>query len=178
MAANSEATTMGYVRMLTVLFAIGLSGCFVSKKPLIGDDQAVTPFNKITYAEKGSTDTTTLTKEGAGYVAKGKDGDGEGRVRFMKVGDNLYVAELMFTENGADHFLHSFLKVDPSARTAESYRVVADESDNNLPAGLSRCDEADVKQVCIERLDAYIDYAKAAITAGGKPEVVYQYDAE
>jgi hypothetical protein len=40
--------------------------------------------------------------------------------------------------------------------------------------GLSRCDRDNgEEQVCIDRLDAYVAYARKAIDAGSKPDVAY-----
>jgi hypothetical protein len=158
---------------LAVLLTIGLSGCFVSKESLIGDAQAVAPYQKIVYVEKGGSDATTLVKEGSSYLLRAKDSSGDGHIKFMQAGADLYVAQLEFAENDKLIYLYAFLKVDLAAKTVESYKLVAGDADAEPGPGLSRCDENDTKQVCIESLDAYVAYAKKAIAGGAKPDIVY-----
>jgi hypothetical protein len=63
--------------------------------------------------------------------------------------------------------------VDLPAKTVTSYKSVAGDADTNPGPGLSHCDENDVQQVCIDRLEAYVDYARKAIDGGAKPDTVY-----
>ena len=76
---------------------LSLSGCFSADKPLLTDDNSVTPYPTITFAEQGSGDTPdVMTRQGKAYINHAKDGD---RVlRFMAVKNNWYVAEM----SGAD----------------------------------------------------------------------------
>ena len=87
---------------ITLLAALGLAGCFTSTKPLFTDDQAVAPYAKITFVKHGSTDDkTALTREGKAYVTKTKDGTTT--MRFMPLGDELYLAEFRRRDAGQVH---------------------------------------------------------------------------
>ena len=134
-------------------------------------DKAAFPFETIVFHEQASDQPSKLVHEGDYYVSHEKGGDHFIQLRLMPVGDNLYVAEL----NGGDEtppvYLHAFLKVDPAAKTATSYKSVAPGKDD-FGAGLRRCEN---DQVCIDSLDAYVAYAKAAVAAGEKPDVVYEF---
>jgi hypothetical protein len=159
------------LKVLAVLaLAAGLSGCFTSDKPLIAADKAAFPFETIVFHEKASDQPSKLVHEGSYYVSHEKGGDHIIELRLMPAGDNLYVVEM----NGGDEtpplYLHALLKVDPAAKTATSYKAVAPGKDD-FGAGLRRCDK---DQICIDSLDAYVAYAKAAITAGEKPDAVYE----
>jgi hypothetical protein len=162
------------IRILAVLaLAAGLSGCFTSDKPLIPPDKAAFPAETIVFHENGSDQPSKLVHERDYYVSHEKDGDHVIQLRLMPAGDNLYVLEM----NGGDEtpplYLHAFLKVDPTAKTATSYKSVAPGKDD-FGAGLHRCDK---DQVCIDSLDAYVAYAKAAVAAGQKPDAVYEFVA-
>jgi len=150
-----------------------LAGCFVSKGPLIAGDKADFPYDKIVYTEQGSSHVTTIVRQGSAYLMRPKDSDNDGHVRLLKVADDLYVVQLDFVENDRPHYLYGLLKVDLAAKTVASYKSMAGDADAELGPGLSHCDKTDVKQVCIDRLGAYIDYARKAITAGAKPDTVY-----
>ena len=56
--------------VVLLLLASGLSGCFVSKQPLITKDQATFPYSRIGYGETDSTDVSTLVHEGDAYVLR------------------------------------------------------------------------------------------------------------
>jgi hypothetical protein len=164
---------MRHQAIVLALAGASLAGCFVSKDPLIEGSQAAFPYDKIVYAEQGSRDTTTIIRKGSAYLLQPKSADEEGHIRFLKVADDLYVAQLDFVENEQVHYLYGFLKVDLPGKTVASYKSIAGDGDASPGPGLSHCDEEDVKQVCIDRLDAYVDYARKAIDGGAKPDTIY-----
>jgi hypothetical protein len=172
-SAIERVITMRRVAIVLALASVSLGGCFVSKGPLIAGDKAAFPYDKIVYAERGSSKATTMVRDGTAYLLKPAAGDGDGHIRLLKVADDLYVVELDFVENDQVHYLHGLLKVDLPAKTVASYKSIAGDADAKLGPGLSHCDERDTQQVCIDRLDAYIDYARNAIAAGAKPDTVY-----
>ena len=165
---------MRHAAIVLALAGASLAGCFVSKSPLIEDNQAAFPYDKIVYAEQGSNDTTTLTRQGSAYLLQPKSADSDGHIRLLKVADDLYVAQLDFVENDQVHYLYGFLKVDLPGKTVASYKSIAGDADAKPGPGLSHCDEKDLEQVCIEELDAYVDYARKAIDGGAKPDTVYR----
>ena len=164
---------MRHTAIVLALAGASLSGCFISKGPLIEDGKAAFPYEKIVYAEQGSSDTTTMIRQGSAYVIQPKSADSEGHVRLLKVADDLYVAQLDFVDNDKVNYLYGFLKVDLPGKTVASYKAVAGDADTQPGPGLSHCDDYDVKQVCIDQLDAYVDYARKAIDADVKPDTVY-----
>jgi hypothetical protein len=154
--------------------SVCLGGCFVSKKPLIAEDKAVFPYEKIVYLAQGSSDRRTLIRAGSAYVNEAKSGsDDDGHVRLLKVADTLYVAEVDATENNEVQYYYELLKVDLAAKTAVAYKALAGDGDSDLGPGLSRCDREGQEQVCIDKLDAYVAYARRAIDAGAKPDTAY-----
>ena len=164
---------MRAMAIVLALASAGLAGCFVSKGPLIAANQADFPYAKIVYTEQGSIRTITIVRQGSAYAMQPKGSDGDGHVRLLKVADDLYVVQLDFVENGQHEYLYGLLKVDLAAKTIASYKSIAGDADAEPGPGLSHCDKTDVKQVCIERLDAYVAYARKAIAAGAKPDTVY-----
>lgn len=164
---------MRCVAIVLALASASLAGCFVSKGPLIADDEADFPYAKIVYSEQGSSKATTIVHQGSAYLMQPMRSDSDGHVRLHKVADDLYLAQLDFVENDQPHYLYGLLKVDLAAKTVASYKSMAGDADKELGPGLSHCNEADVQQVCIDRLDAYVDYARKAIAAGVKPDTVY-----
>ncbi len=153
-----------------VLAALGLAGCFTSEKPLFTDDQAVAPYAKITFAEAGSPDDkTTVTREGKAYVAKLDDGTMT--LRFMPVGDDLYLTETSGDQDGGILRLYAVVRLDPAQNMAMAYKVMAQDSD--IGKGLAKCQRQDLDAMCIEDVDAYVALAKAAIAAGDKPDSTY-----
>jgi hypothetical protein len=154
--------------LLIAATAIGLSGCFVSKTPLIGDEQSAAPYQKIVYGEADDDEVTTLNKEGSAYMLRA-DGN-EVEVRFTDVGEGAYVAQLRSTKEGETAILYAYLKVDVAGKTAEAYKVVAEKEDAG--PGLSRC--ATENEVCIESIKAYADHARSAIAAGAEPDTTYR----
>jgi hypothetical protein len=172
----SGATTVK-IRFLfiTLLAAFGLAGCFTSDKPLFTDDQAAAPYAKITFAEEGSPeDKTTMTREGKAYVADLDDGTMT--LRFMPLGDNLYLTESTGEEDGKLLRLYAVVQLDPAQNVAMAHKVMAADSD--IGQGLPNCHRQDMDMVCIENVDAYVALAKATIAAGTKPDTTYNVTLE
>ncbi len=156
---------------LSLLTAFGLAGCFTSDQPLVTDDKAVAPYAKIVFAEQGSPDDkTTLTREGKAYVTKSEDG--KMTMHFMALGDDLYLAESAGDQDGAVIRLYAVVKLDAKKGLAMAYKVMGQDSD--IGPGLTHCKPDDSDVVCIEDVDAYVALAKAAITAGAKPDTTYK----
>lgn len=164
---------MRHAAIVIALAGASLSGCFVSKGPLVDAAKAEFPYKKIVYSDGTSKDTMTLVHEGTSYLLRPKDTDSPGHVLLLKVADDLYVAQLDFVEDNEVQYLYSLLKVDLPKKTVASYKAVAGDADANPGPGLSHCNEKDAEQVCIDKLDAYVDYARKAIDAGAKPDIVY-----
>lgn len=161
-----------------IAIAASLAGCFKSDASLIGEDKATAPFQTIRYADSSGGEEQVLTREGNHYVIKADNGE-VGTVRFMAVGDNLYIAEAGGTDrDGKTMFLFAFLKVDPAKKTATAYKAIAGKLDMLLPSGLRECNDGSDQTVCVDSLKAYADYAKAAMTLGAKPDTVWQYTTE
>ena len=160
---------------ITLLAALGLAGCFTSSKPLFSDDQTVAPYARITFAKHGDTDKkTVLTREGKGYVTRTKDGTMT--MRFLPVGDGLYVAESTAEQEGQSLRLYGVVKLDPAKHLAMTYKTIA--RDGDIAPGLPACKAGKTDTVCIEDINAYVALAKAAIAAGAKPDTVYDVTLE
>jgi hypothetical protein len=161
---------MHLIRHLSlVLLAIGLSGCFVSETPLIAEGDAVFPYQRIVYGEAGEKNVSTLVKQGDVYVLASK-GE-QAAFRFKDVGGGFYVVQVQSTTEKSSPILYAFIKVDLNAKTVQSYKAVA--KDEDAGPGLTRCGD-DKDQLCIGRLDAYVDFAKKAIAAGEEPDATYR----
>src|SRR5262245_5589778 len=126
---------MRHAAISIALAGASLSGCFVSKGPLIDDGAAVFPYEKIVYSEQNSRDATTIVHQGSAYLLRPKDGDNPGQLRLLKVADELYVAQLDFIENDEVHYLYGLLKVDLPAKTVASYKSIATDADANPGPG-------------------------------------------
>lgn len=165
-----------FLPMLAILLAaLGLAGCFTSDKPLFTDDQAPAPYAKITFAEQGSPeDKTTLTREGTRYLAR--IDDGTMTMRFMALGDDLYLAETSAEEDDKVERLYAVLKLDTAQNVALAYKVIA--ADDDVGPGLPKCTREDMDAICIEDVDAYVALAKAAIAAGTETELTYSVSFE
>ena len=158
-----------------LLAAFGLAGCFTSDTPLFTDDQAAAPYAKITFAEQNSPeDKTTLTREGKAYVAK--LADGTMTMRFMPLGDDLYLAESAGEQDGKVLRLYAVLKLDTAQNVALAYKVSA--KDDDVGPGLPKCKHDDIDAICIEDVNAYVALAKAAIAAGAEADTTYSVSFE
>ncbi len=156
---------------IVLLAALGLAGCFTSNQPLFGDDQAVAPYAKITFVKHDASDakTATLTREGKAYVTKTKDGTVT--MRFMPLGDDLYLAESSAEQKGQTMRLYGVVKLDKAKLLAVTYKTFA--RDGDIGPGLPACKADNSSVVCIEDVNAFVALAKAAIAAGDKPDTVY-----
>jgi hypothetical protein len=163
---------------ILVAMSAALSGCFMSETSLIDDAHAVAPYRKILYADSSGGEKQVLDREGRHYVIKAENGE-VGTVRFMAVGDDLYVVEAGGKDrDGKTTFLYALLKVDPAKKTATAYKAIAGDLDTHLPKGLRDCARGSDRTVCVDSLRAYADYAEAAMTLGAKADTVWQYETE
>jgi hypothetical protein len=155
---------------IAVLAALGLAGCFTSDKPLFTDDQATAPYAKITFSQQDSPeDKTTLTRDGKGYVATFDSGTMT--MRFMALGDDLYLAETAAAQEGEVQRLYAVLKLDTAQNLALAYKVMA--KDEDVGPGLPKCAREDMDAICVEDVNAYAALAKAAIAGGAQPDTTY-----
>jgi hypothetical protein len=160
------------LRALAVaLLAAGLAGCFVTEKPLIAADEAVFPYQKIIFTAED--EPVTLTREGDVYVMTGKDPGPRIEVLLRSLGDDLYLIQVGGLEEGKPNYLYAVVKVDVNARTAQSFKAIAQDADAG--PGLRRCGD---NQVCIDDLEAYLTLAKATIAAGAPPDIQYALELE
>ena len=158
--------------LVAVVALLGLSGCFSADKPLLTDDNSVTPYTTITFVEQGSDDTPdVMTRQGKAYINHAKDGD---RVlRFMAVKDNWYVAEMSGADEDASvQRLYALVRIDLDKKVAETFASMGDEKD--VGPGLRACEAG----ICIDDLAAYITRAQARVDAGEKPDTVFDITVE
>lgn len=161
--------------VIPLLAALGLAGCFTSDTPLFTDDQAVAPYAKITFAEHRTPDEkTTLTRQGKAYVAELDDGTLT--MRFLPLGDDLYLAETAGEQDGKLLRLYALIKLDLAQNVALAYKVVAEKEDAG--PGLTSCRRDDMDMICVEDINAYAALAKAAIAAGAEADGTYDLTFE
>jgi hypothetical protein len=161
-------------RILTVvLVCLGLGGCFTAKEPLIGPDDAVFPFERIVFEEvsRPDDDRQSLIRKGDAYSFRpDASNEREALVRLKQVGDNLYVFQMEFVENGKTERLYALLRADAAAGLVQSFAAIRPDGFEAQP-GLSVCSD---DLICIDDLDAYIAYAKGRIDAGAPPDAEYR----
>jgi hypothetical protein len=151
---------------LAIPLAMALGGCFISEEPLIGAEEAVFPFETLTFKEGDATKPFNLVRDGDAYI--NPEDKARLKVLFKDFGDGLYLAQISGEENGKRGSFYAVLRVDFDRKTAESYKAIGwYESARN---GLRRCDDA---ALCIDDLDVYLELARGAISAGEKPDVTW-----
>lgn len=156
-----------------VIALLGLSGCFTSEKQLIADDKAITPYEKISFRNQGSTDElTVMARDGKAYIAHQKDGDLT--MRFLPLPKpDWYVVEMSGADETASiQRLYAFVKVDAAAKLAYTYKSVAEKDETG--DGLHQCKDV----LCIDDLDKYIAHVQAAIDAGAPSDATYEITLE
>jgi hypothetical protein len=159
-------------RVLSIaLLCLSLAACFTSKEPLIAAEDAAFPFERILFAEVSRPDDRqTWTHKGDAYSFRPDESDErEALMRLKAVGENLYVVQMEFSENGKAERLYALLRADVPARRVYSYAAIKPDAFAALP-GLSVCD----KSICIDDLGAYVAYAKGLIDAGTPPDAEYE----
>jgi len=179
MAPHVPRTGMGVTMkpirlLLAALAVVGLTACYTSDTPLISDDDAATPFAKITFKGSGADDKpAAFTRDGKVYVTAGEDGE-KVFLRLKPVEGDYYVAQMTGTDkaSGEAQILYAYLRIDVAAKTAETYRSYGTKDD--VRPGLRACKDV----VCIDDLNAYIAYAKEAIAANAKPDTTFSIVVE
>lgn len=156
---------------LIVLACFGLAACFTSTEPLIGPEDAAFPFERVVFAEVSRPDDPQIwTRKGDAYSFRPDESEErEALMRLKPAGENLYVVQMEFIEDGRPMRLYALLGADLPANRVQSFAAIMPDGFVAAP-GLSICD----KSVCIEDLDAYIAYAKGRIDSGSPPDVEYR----
>jgi hypothetical protein len=154
---------------LAIPLAMALGGCFISETPLIGAEEAVFPFETISYKQGNEEKPAELVRDGDTYVIPDPEGKVRVEVRFKDLGDGLYLAQMSGEEDGKLSILYAVLKVDFDKKTAESYKAVG--KDEFVREGLRKCGDG---SLCIDNLDVYLDLARSAIAAGEQPDITYE----
>jgi hypothetical protein len=162
--------------LIAALALIGLAGCYTSDTPLVGDDEAVTPFEKITFQGKGPDDKpVAFTHDGKGYLSHG-DSEGSGgdmRMHLKPVEGDFYVVQLSGEGgDGKTEYLYGYMRIDVANKVADVYKMVGTKDD--VRPGMHECKDV----VCIDDLAAYIAYAKEGIAAGGAPDTTFAITVE
>ena len=165
------------IRILVALVAlVGLSACYTSENALVSDDDAVTPFAKITFLgkpgeSKPDDKPIAFTRDGKAYVTTGDDG--EMSLRLKPVEGNFYVAQLSGQGgDGKTEYLYGYIRIDLAAKVADVWRMVGTKDD--VRPGLRECKDA----VCIDDLAAYVAYGKEAVAAGSPPDSSFVIEVE
>jgi hypothetical protein len=164
------------IRLLVALVAlIGLSACYTSDNALVSDDDAATPFEKITFLgkpgeAKPDDKPIAFAREGKAYLTKGDSGDMW--LRLKPVEGDFYVAQLSGEGDGKTEYLYGYIRIDAAAKVADVWRSVGTKEDAR--PGLRECKDA----VCIDDLAAYIAYAKEAVAAGSAPDSSFVIEVE
>jgi hypothetical protein len=156
------------VTLLIVSLSAVLSGCYISETPLVDARDAVFPYKTISYREANGGDLMTMVREGGAYVMRKEGEPEELQFRFKKIGGDLYLAQLSADQGGKPAILYAVIKVDWKKKTAESYKAVADMSEEG--PGLRKCGNS---ELCIDDLQVYLKLARAAVAAG-KPATTYE----
>ena len=156
--------------LIAILAAITLAGCYTSEKPLISDDESVAPYAKMTFQGQGASDSPAeFTRDGKHYTTK--DNDGTLLRLNLKPDGDYYIAQLGGKSGDKDQYLYGYLKLDAGAGTALAYRTFGTKDDAR--DGLRACNDV----ICIDNLDAYLAYARAA-AAANKPDTTFKFTAE
>jgi hypothetical protein len=144
-----------------------LAGCFTADESLIAPDKAAFPYEKIVWQETDNQDQVTMVRDGAAYRFRPSGADSDGLLRLMEVED-LYLAELEFVETEETNRLYAVLKIDADGKTVRSYAAVA-------PSGFAQEGFRDCPNgTCIDKLDAYLAYARRLIADGRPPDQTYK----
>ena len=171
MDLNLVGATMKPIRiLLAVLALIGLSACYTSDKPLVTDDDSVTPFQKITFYNQEDNKPLAFAVDGKQYVSHGPDGDAF--LRLKAVEGDYYVAQLTSGSGDTLQILFGYMRIDPSHKSVDLWKTVGTKADAR--PGLRECKDG----ICIDDLNAYIAYAKEGITGGAKAEMTMKIEVE
>lgn len=153
---------------------IAVSGCFLSRTPLVPPDAAAFPYTRIVFqVDDRSDDPQVLERAGDAYRIVGSGPTDAGAiVRLKAVADRAWVAQLSAppeAENEDDIFLYALLVASEDLTEVSAYRAMKPDDFAGEP-GLDLCADG----VCIADLDAYATYAMAEVAAGAPPDTVYR----
>jgi hypothetical protein len=158
--------------VLAALALSGLAGCFTSDKPLVTNEDSATPYQKITFYNEND-EAMVYALDGKRYMAT----DDKGEVSYLnlkQVDADTYVAQLTSAkgDSSGPQILYGFMQIDANAKKARLWKMVGTKAD--VRPGLRECNDV----VCIDDLNAYIDYAKASKAAGDTPDSEMKIDLE
>lgn len=165
------------LRLLTALLVLGgLAGCYTSEKPLVSAEESVAPYAKMTFQGQDSSDTPAeFTRDGKVYRTVANDGS-KLTLLLKPMENDYYVAQLSGPStsdpNSPEQILYAYLHLDVTNKVADAYRAFGEKKD--VRPGLSACKDV----ICIDDLNAYIDYAKEQIAAGSPPDTKFNLTVE
>ena len=151
-----------------------LAGCFTSEQPMITADNADYPFESLTYMRTDGGEEITLERAAGGY-APTSEGETSDRLLLKAMGEDLYVAQTAVPNSDGSRFLYGLIKVAPDRKTFVVAAGVAEDADlEAVRAGVPglRICEQDDDTVCIDSLEAYLDYARKAGTGDETPHTI------
>lgn len=158
--------------LLAALAVVGLTACYTSDKPLISDDDGVTPFEKITFINEkdASSKPITFVHDGKSFLSHSDDGDA--RLHLKPVEGDYYVAQMSSDGGDGPQVLYAYMRIDVPNKVADMWRMFGTKAD--VRPGLRECKDA----ICIDDLNAYIAYGKEAIAAGAKADATMTIEVE
>lgn len=163
---------MRIVRLVTVaLLTVTITGCYISREPLIGDDAVATHAVVTFLAEGEDGEPVVFTREGNGYRTS-SDGN-EARLHLKPVSGDYYVAQLSGPgDDGGTEYLYGYIRFDASAGVAETWLTLA--IGESAPPGFSECDD----MLCIDDLAAYIALGQETVASGTEPDTTFAITVE
>jgi hypothetical protein len=91
--------------------------------------------------------------------------DGNAFLRLKAIEGDYYVAQLTGGSGDTLQILFGYMRIDPSGKSIDLWKVVGTKADAR--PGLRECKDG----ICVDDLNAYIAYAKEAVTAGAKADM-------
>ena len=151
------------------LLTLALTGCFESKEPLIGPDDADFPFSALTYSDSVGKEFK-LTRAGDNYI--NIDEDEEVTVRLKAVDANTYVGQIAVEVDDRVSYQYALIRVADDRKSFSFSHAVAGAQARSAAAkgefGFSPCGQT---IVCIKTLDGFAEFATSMPDDGGKPAV-------
>lgn len=148
------------MRAVPLALVLGLGGCFTAERPLIGEAEAVFPFQRITFVhlneagEEGEeAERVTLLRRGDTYV----DANPERKERYLfaAVSDGLYIGEVSGEgDDGVPERLFGIVRLDDETRMTILSPMCDDAPDAALAAaGIRKVEKKYVDECVVEALD-------------------------